>query len=152
MDRIRAQSILSALANGAHPLTGEVFPPESPYQSAEVVRALFVAVRELEGSNTQPVRVPDREAPAMNSPQPTVMAQSDKARSGRHNAGKPWSAEEDRQLVAGFDAGQTVRQLAELHGRGASGIEARLVKLGRMEMSPKLAASLRSNPMSPRMG
>jgi hypothetical protein len=40
--------ILQALADGADPDTGEVFPTDSPYQRPQVVRALMAAVRALE--------------------------------------------------------------------------------------------------------
>jgi hypothetical protein len=48
--------------------------------------------------------------------------------------------------LAGFDAGLSVRQLAERLGRSTGGIEARLVTLGRLELSPRLAANLRGLP------
>ena len=40
MDEQKALNIVTALANGVNPQTGEVFPGDSPYQSAEIVRAL----------------------------------------------------------------------------------------------------------------
>ena len=48
MDDQKALSIVSALANGVNPLSGEVFPVDSPYQASDVVRALFAAARALE--------------------------------------------------------------------------------------------------------
>lgn len=45
MDNAKALFTLSALANGVHPDTGEVFAADSPYQTADVVRALYVGVR-----------------------------------------------------------------------------------------------------------
>ena len=45
MDESRTVAILSALAHGVNPSTGEVFGADSPYQQAEVVRALFAALR-----------------------------------------------------------------------------------------------------------
>ena len=56
MDKSKAITIIEALANGTDPLTGEIFPPESPYQNAEVVRALFMATEVLK-------KVKDRNAP-----------------------------------------------------------------------------------------
>jgi hypothetical protein len=48
MDEARALSIVSALANGVNPASGEIFPADSPHQSADVIRALFLVVRLME--------------------------------------------------------------------------------------------------------
>lgn len=45
MDEMKALAIVSTLANGVNPLTGEIFPADSPYQTVDVVRALFLASR-----------------------------------------------------------------------------------------------------------
>jgi hypothetical protein len=110
MEAAEALEIIAALANGVHPLTGEVFPAGSPYQHSDVVRALFAATRALEGRSRQLER--QRDLPA--------------------NVGKPWSAEEDARLLAAFDAGQARVEMARAHDRTVGGIEARLEKLGRL--------------------
>ena len=109
MDEARALNIVTALANGVNPQTGEVFPGDSPYQSAEVVRALFIAVRALQallGMRRRP------DAPA--------------------NAGKPWSDVEDETLLNAFDRGTPLAVLAQNHARTTMGIQARLEKHGRL--------------------
>jgi hypothetical protein len=110
MDDSKALGIVSALANGVNPISGETFPPDSPYQSADVVRALFAAVRALE---------PGRRSRA-RSQMPV-------------NAGKPWSEEEDRRLLGEFDNGRPINELAQAHGRTQAGIQARLEKHGRLQ-------------------
>jgi hypothetical protein len=110
MEAPEALGIVAALANGVHPLTGEVFPAGSPYQHPDVVRALFVATRALEGRSRQVER--QRDLPG--------------------NVGKPWSAEEDKRLLAAFDAGETRIDIARAHDRTVGGIEARLEKFGRL--------------------
>ena len=45
MDDSKALGIVSALASGVNPFSGEVFPADSPYQSPDVVRALYAASR-----------------------------------------------------------------------------------------------------------
>ncbi len=113
MDESKALNIISALANGVHPATGEVFCADSPYQSPEVVRALFVVIRALEGRlKTQARRT---EVPG--------------------NAGKPWSEEEDQRLLASFDSGRDLKLLAQDHQRTGAGIQARLEKHGRLQPS-----------------
>jgi hypothetical protein len=114
MDESKALAILSTLANGVNPLTGEVFPSDSPYQTADVVRALFLASSLLE-SRAKP------------KPRTTVLP---------GNAGKPWSTEEDQKLLQEFDRGATTATLAQTHGRTPAGIQARLEKHGRLQASP----------------
>lgn len=115
MDEAKAFSIVSALADGINPLTGEVFPEDSPYQSADIVRALFLARATLEARRRSRAR----------NPMPA-------------NAGKPWTAEEDTKLLAQFDRGLAVAELAREHARTVAGIQARLEKHGRLRLqSPR---------------
>lgn len=120
MDESKATAVLTALASGVNPQTGEVFPPESVYQSAEVVRALYVAIRALEPSLRRRTRA-----------RGSVPA----------NAGKPWSEEEDQALLAEFDEGRSIAELAEAHGRTQAGIQARLERHGRIQ-APFVTRSL----------
>jgi hypothetical protein len=112
MDDSKALGIVSALANGVNPLTGEVFDVDSPYQTADVIRALYVAVRALETATRSRTRVRSR--------LPT-------------NAGKPWSEQEDRELLEKFDRGGSVADLAQAHDRTIAGIQARLERHGRLQ-------------------
>jgi hypothetical protein len=111
MDESKALTIVSALANGVNPATGELFAADSPYQAPDVIRALFRAVQLLE-LNVQ------RRTRARND--------------GFGNAGKPWSDEEDQRLLAEFDNGRPLAELASLHGRTHGGIQARLERHGRL--------------------
>lgn len=123
MEDNQALRIVSALANGTNPLTGEVFSSDSPYQSPDIVRALFSAARALEGQGNGAGVM--REKTPMPPRNPTI-----------GNAGKPWSAEEDRQLLAAFDGGKSLAEISQLHGRTQGGVRARLEKHGRLEPSP----------------
>ena len=111
MDEARALAIVAALANGVNPLTGEVFAVDSPYQSPEVIRALYCAGRVLEAAGRRRTRW---QGPASS------------------NAGKPWTEDEDRELLAAFDGGRPLAELAQAHGRTRGGIQARLVRHGRL--------------------
>lgn len=126
MDRSKACNIVSTLANGVNPITGEVFPADSPYQSPDVVRALFMAARALEGAPTaaSAAREPGRQ-------RSEALA----------NVGKPWSPEEDERLIAEFERGRSPRELASAHGRSLAGIEARLEKLGRLDPKQRLTTN-----------
>ena len=97
-----------------HPATGEVFAADSPYQHPDAVRALFEAVKTIEatesGTNRQPREVPSS----------TFVR---------------WTPEEEERLAAGFDAGKSTAELAQLHNRSRAAIEARLLKLGKIDVS-----------------
>ena len=126
MDDQHALRILNALANGTDPNTGEIYPPESPYQSPDVIRALFVATRAIDergARNVSPQNSASRAGAAQRQQQ-------------GGNIGKTWSADEDRQLLASFDAGKSLAELAQHHGRTQGGVRARLEKHGRLEPSP----------------
>lgn len=114
MDETKALAIVSALADGVNPLTGEVFPAGSPYQTADVVRALFLAARALEAKT----HLKSRPRPRADLP---------------GNAGKPWNEDEDRKLLQAFDRGCPIAELAQSHARTPAGIQARLEKHGRLQ-------------------
>lgn len=48
MNLEKALEIIKVLADGIDPFTGEVFPPDSPYQNADMVRALHIAIDAME--------------------------------------------------------------------------------------------------------
>ncbi len=123
MDDQQALAIVSALANGANPLTGEMFAADSPYQAPDVIRAMFAAQRALEA------RLLGRQPSAQPS-QPRAASTSTST-----NAGKPWTSEEDKQLLAEFDADKPLAEIVRTHGRTINGVRARLEKHGRLEPS-----------------
>lgn len=117
MEKQQTLKILNTLANGVHPATGEKFAADSPYQHPDTVRALFEAVRAIEGGH----------APAAGAGSKPALPQS--------GAGSRWTTEEEQRLATGFDAGRSVDELARAHDRSRAGIEARLVKLGKLDAS-----------------
>lgn len=108
MSNKRSIEILSTLAKGIDPTSGEVFPPDSPYQNVEVVRALADGVSALQRTEKADAR--KKSAPAQ--------------------AGRPWTAEEDKALLEAYSAGKTVKDLAKLHSRSDRAIISRLARLG----------------------
>jgi hypothetical protein len=118
MEKEHALKILNALANGVHPATGEVFAADSAYQHPDTVRALFEAVRALEGS--RPATAAGAERKTADMPANTFVR---------------WTPEEEERLAAGFDAGRSSAELARLHNRSRAAIEARLLKLGKIDVS-----------------
>lgn len=116
MEKEQTLRILNALANGVHPATGEKFAPDGPYQHPDTVRALFEAMRALDAGGTP--------APAERRP---ALPQS--------GSGSRWTREEEQRLASAFDAGKSVDELARAHSRSRMAIEARLVRLGKMDAS-----------------
>jgi len=95
----RHLEILLALAAGTDPITGEVFPADSPYNQPEIIRALLFALDEL------------------------------RAIAEKGNQGLPWNEQEDELLAERFNEGIKITQLAKLHSRTYGAIKARLLKL-----------------------
>jgi hypothetical protein len=110
MDQAQALAVVRSLANGVDPETGEVFPPESTYQRPQTVRAHYAAAAALE-------RMERFERRKAQLPQKT---------------GEPWSEDEDRKLLAAFDAGRALQELAAAHERTMGAVRARLLKYGRI--------------------
>ena len=132
MDHPKALAILQTLSNGIDPFSGESFPAGSPYQHPDVVRALYEAVRTLETAHKRQAARP--------------------ATAG--NSGKPWTQEEDERLVAAFDAGHPLEELAAEHGRSRLAIEARLARFGKVPIPAgvRVAAVQAREPTRPPYG
>ncbi len=110
MDNHKALEILSRLADGIDPHTGEVFPAESPYQHSETVRALYRAINEM----TVAVKREDRQ----------------KRLPGR--AGESWTQSESDEMVARFEEGLGIAEIAKEHQRTRTAIESQLIKCGKI--------------------
>lgn len=110
MEHGQALAIVKSLANGIDPENGEIFPAESPYQRPQTVRALFTAIEAMEADMSRIRR--KQQLPA--------------------KTGEPWTEDEDRKLLASFDAGHALQELAAAHQRTQTGVRARLVKYGRL--------------------
>jgi len=121
MDEPKAAEILRSLATGTDPATGSALSDIRVLQAPDVVCALFLAADSLD----------------LHQRQARVRAHLPR------NAGKPWSREEDDRLLEAFDGGATVEALTAAHERTRAGIEARLVKHGRLELEQAAAARIR---------
>jgi len=120
MEAQKAAEIIRFLADGRDPATGEAFPLDSPYQQADTVRALFVALEVLKRQkHVREKRHADPNRPKM---------------------GAPWTPDEEQQLRDGFAAQKTIPELATAHGRTTIAITSRLVKMGLIEKDPSKRA------------
>lgn len=107
MEPDRAIEIVQSLADGVDPFTDESFPSSSPYQQADTVRALHLALEGL-----------------------TKLKRSTARKTG---PGRPWSEDEETELLRKFDDKVDVEEIAKEHERTKGAIWARLEKLGRIQ-------------------
>jgi hypothetical protein len=108
MQEQRARKILQALVEGLDPTTGGELEAGTVLQRAEVLRALLAGVAALD----------------------QVSARAQRRALLPGNVGRNWSPEEERALVTGFQAGDSLPDIAAKHGRTLRAIEARLERLG----------------------
>lgn len=101
MELNKAVQMIEAVANGTHPETGEAFPPSSPYNSPEIIRALFTC--------TQHIKHPPEKI------RKTVAErQAENQRKGLpRNAGLPWTKALKAELANSFKSGERPLELAE---------------------------------------
>lgn len=120
-----AIAVIESLANGIDPVTGQPLPNAGPYHHPRVIRALFTVLQQARRAS---------EGQAANyKPAGSFASASDLC----YRTGKPWTAEEDEQLIAEFHSAVEFRDMAKRHGRTRGAIISRLTKLG--EMQPKYA-------------
>lgn len=103
MDKNKTLEVLQALANGIDPVSGEVFPEDSPCQNVGVVRVLFHAIS---------------------------LIQNNKTKEGLSRMGKPWDEREDNQLKEAYANDAKITSLAQTHQRTPGAIRSLLKKLG----------------------
>jgi len=115
MELNQSRSIVNTLAQGIHPTTGEVFPPESPYNDPEVIRALFSILESAKAIRRPGKSIEERRRDNIELGRPK-------------NSGLLWT-EEDRALVrSGFREGMTVEKLAENLERSTGAIVAEIIR------------------------
>ena len=106
MDINRAKEILTALAEGIDPITGEILDEDNVCNKGEVVRAFYTVLASL-----------DTPKPKKTQPE---------------NAGKRWCDEDDKKLSEMFDAGISKKEICNTFKRTSTGIASRLVRLGKI--------------------
>ena len=118
MDIDKAKEIVSLLAYGIDPNTGEVLPNDSPYNHPSVIRALFSVL----GS----VSVPKKKIK-----QSMEEKQTQNVASGRpKNAGLPWTEELRERVAIMFKNGTSIDELAEYFERTSGAILSQLMHQG----------------------
>ena len=143
METTRAIEIIRALADGRDPVTDMKLPPESPYQQADTVRALCLALEALDRPGLS------RRSQDLSRRNPAEAEGRRPIDPNRPKAGGRWSPEEDQQLRDAFAARQPIRDMAQAHGRTTGAINSRLVKLGLIEPDPRHRPGQGNRPPSP---
>lgn len=108
MDITYAKELLGMLADGVNPITGEVLPESDCCNQPDIIRALHLAVAQLEKEHKKEKRLPV-------------------------NAGKPWTSDDEETLCRMFDNGCTKKDICSFFKRTEGAIAARLVHLGRIQ-------------------
>lgn len=109
MDIKRATELLTLLADGVDPLTGEVLEDDHLCNKPEIIRAMHVVLGELK---KRPKKRPE------NLPE---------------NAGKPWTKDDDEELCLMFDDRLEPKFICDHFKRTSGGIASRLVRLGKIK-------------------
>lgn len=107
MELTRAKRLLTALADGVDPFTGETLPDDSVCNRPDMIRAFHCILMALEQKHT-----------AGEEPE---------------NAGKPWTDAEDERLTDEYHDQRNITEIAGKHGRSRGAIQRRLEKLGLVE-------------------
>jgi hypothetical protein len=111
-----ARELVSALANGTDPETGEILPAQSPYNDPRVIRALFTVLNSSNGRATK------------KSPEQKM---EENLSAGRpKNAGLPWTDDLRARLAEMFQGGTELGELAIHFERTNGAILSELTRQG----------------------
>ena len=127
MEKSQVVETLSALASGVHPVTGEVFDEDSPYNHPQILRALFGS---LEIIQAPAGRAPKKSQEEINR---------EEGRPLRFNM--RWSEQEDEELLSLIVKGTLTGDIAEQFQRTKGSIHSRLQGKGLLEREELLNRS-----------
>lgn len=114
----QAKSIIDALLNEADPATSEFADNQAIAINPELIAALNLASEALV----------------------LLARRKDRLSTLPENVGKPWSEDEDKELIKAFQDGQPVKALATKHKRTQGAITARLSRLGQLPYYGEISA------------
>jgi hypothetical protein len=89
MDITEARAVVKTLAQGVDPTTGEVFPPDSPYNEPRIIRALFKVIEHAWPPGRSKLSLDERR-------------QRNTERGMPRNAGLPWSEDDRYETVTPY--------------------------------------------------
>lgn len=103
MDINKAKEIISVLAEGIDPTTGELLDADNVCNKGEVVRAFYTVINVLDSKSKK--SLPE-------------------------NAGNPWKKDEERRLEELYNSGLSKKEISKELGRTTGSISSRLKRLG----------------------
>jgi hypothetical protein len=126
MHKREVVEVLSALASGAHPITGQVFEEDSPYNHPRVIRALFGSIELIESHSGRTRKTLEEINREQGRPLRSNMR---------------WSEEEDRRLFELLEEGVLTAEIASRFERTRGAIHSRLQGKGLLEREEMLSLS-----------
>lgn len=118
MELEKAKEVVTLLANGTNPETGEIYPSDSPYNNPLVIRSLFRLLNDT-GSQKKQGKSSIEEKRSQNV-----------ANGKPRNAGLPWTDELKKELATMFKGGKPVSDLAHAFERTEGAIILELERQG----------------------
>jgi hypothetical protein len=121
MELEKAKEIVRLLAEGIDPTTGEVLPPESPYNEPVVIRSLFTVIESLKEVRKPKKTVEQKQQENLDSGKP-------------RNAGLPWTDDLREEVADKFQSGVSISELSRYFERTKGAIVSELTKQGLIDV------------------